>query len=54
VVSSTTPLREEASAEERPEERAGDERREEPSADERHEGEAEQTPAPDAPKSEPF
>ena len=54
VVSSTTPLREEASAEVRPEERAGDERREEPSADERHEGEAEQTPAPDAPKSEPF
>ncbi|TMA42379.1 MAG: hypothetical protein E6J82_09490 [Deltaproteobacteria bacterium] len=54
VVSSTTPLREEASVEERAEERAGDERREEAPADERHEGEAEQTPAPDAPKPDPF
>jgi ribonuclease E len=52
VVSSTTPVREEASPEERPEEHAGDERREEPPADERHEGEAE--PAPDAPKPDPF
>src|SRR5437016_816083 len=54
VVSSTTPLREDASAEERPEQRAGDERRDEPPADERHEGEAEQTPSPDAPKPDPF
>src|SRR5438874_10061434 len=50
VVSSTTPLREEASAEERAEERAGDERREEAPADEQHEGEAEQTPASDPQK----
>ena len=54
VVSSTTPLREEASVEERAEERAGDERREEASADERHEGEAEQTPASDPQKPDPF
>ena len=54
VVSSTTPLREEASAEERAEERAGDERREEASADERHEGEAEQTPPSDPQKPDPF
>ena len=54
VVSSTTPLREEASAEKRAEERAGDERREEASADERHEGEAEQTPASDPQKPDPF
>ena len=54
VVSSTTPLREEASVEERAEERAGDERREEAPADERHEGEAEQTPASDPQKPDPF
>ena len=54
VVSSTTPLREEASAEKRAEERAGDERREEASADERHEGEAEQTPPSDPQKPDPF
>ena len=54
VVSSTTPLREEGSAEERAEERAGDERREETPADERHEGEAEQTPASDPQKPDPF
>src|SRR5438067_4574615 len=54
VVSSTTPLREEGSAEERAEERAGDERREEAPADERHEGEAEQSPAPDPQKPDPF
>ena len=54
VVSSTTPLREEASVEERAEERAGDERREEAPADEQHEGEAEQTPASDPQKPDPF
>ena len=54
VVSSTTPLREEASVEERAEERAGDERHEEAPADERHEGEAEQTPASDPQKPDPF
>ena len=40
--------------EERAEERAGDERREEAPADERHEGEAEQTPASDPQKPDPF
>jgi ribonuclease E len=53
VVSSTTPLREEASAEERPE-GAADERGEEAAVDERREGEAEQTPAPDASKPDAF
>src|SRR5438105_117997 len=53
VVSSTTPPRDEAGAEERLEERAADERREERATDERREGEPE-PPPPDASKPDPF
>ena len=54
VVSSTTPLREEASGEERPEERAAGERGEEPAVEERREGSAEDVAATDVSKPDPF